>query len=170
MATLRSTQNIYVGGGYQCQQILSVLYHTFYCCWCALSPPPQMFFQIISYLGEKKPPKQVIPQLNWWQIDSIYISISTAGQGHQVASETRIWTSGARTPWTNFNDKTNMGYWEIYFFQRKILLCTHHSACVIHSLEVCKYNFTEAGVAVFQSLYIGHGWRGGSRFLTSTSK
>lgn len=28
VATLRSTQNIYVGGGYQCQQILSVLYHT----------------------------------------------------------------------------------------------------------------------------------------------
>lgn len=27
---------------------------------------------------------------------------------------------------------------------------------MIHSLEVCKYNFTETGVAVFQNLYTVH--------------
>lgn len=56
------------------------------------------------------------------------------------------------------------------FFQRKILLCTHYYACVIHLLEVCKYNFTEAGIAAFQNMYIGCGWRRGSHFLISTSK
>lgn len=35
------------------------------------------------------------------------------------------------------------------------MLCTHHSACVTDLLEVCKYNFTEAGVAAFQNLIVG---------------
>lgn len=53
---------------------------------------------------------------------------------------------------------------------RLIFFSVTYSAYKRHSLEVCKYNFTEGDADVIQNPYIGCRWRRGSSFLTSMSK